>query len=264
MTDELRVEREGPIASLVLDRPEKRNAVTRTMWERIPTVLGELAGDPEARVLVVRGAGDHFCAGADISEFGERLGGEDGGRYAQLNREAEEAIAAFPKPTVAVVRGACVGGGCQIAVACDLRLADTTARFGVTPARLGIVYPAEAIERLTRLIGPSGAKWLLYTAELVGADHALRIGLVDALHDPAELDTAANDLCRVLASRSLLTQRASKEMVDAVTTSGHVPDELARFWTREVAEGGDVAEGVAAFLERREPDFPWTHPTQDR
>src|SRR5690606_28746132 len=122
----------------------------------------------------------------------------------------------FPKPTVAVIRGSCVGGGAQIAVACDLRIADTSSRFGITPARLGIVYPVGATERVVRLIGPSAAKPLLSTAEIIDADRALRIGLVDELHDPARLADRVDELTVLLTTeRSLLTQMASKEIVDA-------------------------------------------------
>jgi enoyl-CoA hydratase/carnithine racemase len=165
----------------------------------------------------------------------------------------------FPKPTIAFIRGACVGGGVQIATSCDLRIADTTARFGVTPARLGIIYPAPALARVVTLTGPSAAKHLLYSAELVTAERALRIGLIDELHEPDEAVTRLQAFVTLLAEeRSPLTQQASKEMIDAVVADGHVGDACAARWAAELAAADDPKEGVAAFLQRRAPHFTWT------
>src|SRR5262249_14297450 len=144
--------------------------------------LGELADDPSVRVLVVRGAADHFSAGADIGELAALTDPAAGAAYREANRIAEEALATFPKPSIAQVQGFCIGGGGEIAAACDLRLAEGGARFGITPARLGIVYPPFALERVVKLIGGAAAKHLLYSAELIAADRALRIGLVDEVH----------------------------------------------------------------------------------
>jgi enoyl-CoA hydratase/carnithine racemase len=243
------------VATLWLNRPAKRNAVTYEMWRAIADACQALAADPAIRLLVVRGAGEHFCAGADIGGLGEVPRAE----YEAVNGAADDALVGFPKPTIAYVTGSCVGGGTEIAVACDLRLADTTARFGITPARLGIVYPAFALERVVRLIGPSAAKHLLYTAEIVGAERALRIGLVDEVHPPDAAAGRLDELVDLLAhQRSLLTQMASKEMVDAVVGQGHVDGAVVRRWHHEVAASSDPAEGRAAFLERRPPTFTWT------
>jgi enoyl-CoA hydratase/carnithine racemase len=246
------VTRDGPVATLWLNRPAKRNAVTRAMWIALPPLLTDLAADTDVRMVVVRGADGTFSAGADVSEI--ELGPDL--HYAEVNRAAEEALVGFPKPTVAVVQGACVGGGCSIAVDCDLRIADTTARFGITPARLGIVYPPWALERVTQLLGPAAAKWLLYTGELVDTAWALRTGLIDAVHSPEALDGAVSELCATLVQRSLLTQQATKEMIAAVIHDGAVAPELAQRWTKEAQASPDAAEGVAAFLERRPPRFP--------
>jgi enoyl-CoA hydratase/carnithine racemase len=263
IVDELLVKREGPVATLWLNRPSRRNAVTRLMWAALPGLLDELAADDEVRVVVVRGAEGTFSAGADVSELGEQVdGGEsspgapDAG-YAAANQAAEQALADFPKPTVALVQGACVGGGCQIAVACDLRVADTTARFGITPARLGIVYAPSALERLVHLVGPSAAKWLLYTGDLVDVTWAQRTGLVDAVHPPEAVEGAVATLAGTLAERSLLTQRATKEMVASVLHHGSIDEVLAQRWMTEARDGPDSREGVAAFLERRPARFTW-------
>ena len=252
-SEPLVVTHDGPIATLWLNRPEKRNAVNQAMWDGIATLCAALTADPAVRVLVLRGTGDHFCAGADISE----LEGSDAS-YRRANAAAEEALAAFPKPTIAFVRGSCVGGGAEIAIACDLRLADTTARFGITPARLGIVYPAFGVERAVRLLGPSATKHLLFSAELIDTDRALRIGLVDEVHEPSDAADRLAALATLLATeRSLLTQEASKAMVDECVRTGAISAETEARWGKEVATSADPSEGVAAFFERRPPRFTW-------
>lgn len=248
---DLVVRTDGPVATLWLNRPDKRNAVTFEMWEGIADACGRLADDGDVRVLVVRGVGRHFCAGADI-------GGLDAPGYRQANAAAEDALASFPKPTLALVTGACVGGGMQIATACDLRIADETARIGVTPARLGIVYPASAVERLVALAGPAATKHLLFTAEIVDAARALRTGLVDEVHPEGEAAARVEVLTTLMAEeRSLLTQVASKEMVAEVVRQGSVSDDVSRRWSRAVAESDDAAEGARAFAEGRAPRFTW-------
>lgn len=255
---EVAVTSDGAVATLWLNRPAKRNAVTHTMWKGIAAACEALAADPHVRVLVVRGVGDHFCAGADIGE----LGTIDAAAYQAATRSADEGLAAFPKPTIAFVTGSCVGGGAEIAIACDLRLADTTARFGITPARLGIVYPSFAVERAVRLLGPSATKHLLYSAELIGTERALRIGLVDEVHEPDAALERLGGFTRLLADeRSALTQQASKQLVDAVVVDGGIDPTLARRWAAEVAASPDAAEGAAAFAERRQPRFTWVAPT---
>ncbi|MCF6525193.1 enoyl-CoA hydratase/isomerase family protein [Streptomyces sp. JJ36] len=243
----LRARSQGGVATVTIDHPAKRNAMTAEMWRALPPLLDRLAADREVRVLLLTGAGGTFCAGADISAL------RTGAAPAQeLAVAAEEALAAFPRPTVAVVRGHCVGGGCQLAAACDLRFAAEDARFGVTPARLGIVYPASSTARLVGLTGPATAKHLLFSAELIGAGRALRCGLVDEVHAEGALDDRVAEYARLLAARSQLTQAAAKEFADGRAD----PDRVA-YWHREAAAGGDTAEGVSAFLERRPPRFTW-------
>ncbi|WP_432128522.1 enoyl-CoA hydratase/isomerase family protein [Streptomyces sp. bgisy082] len=233
------------VATVVMANPAKRNAMSAGMWRSLPGVLERLAADPAVRVLVLTGEGDTFCAGADISALRE-----PGDEQQSLAVRAEEALAAFPKPTLAAVRGFCVGGGSQLAAACDLRFAEEGARFGVTPAKLGIVYPSSSTRRLTALVGPSAAKYLLFSGELIDAERALRTGLVDELHPVGELDKRVEEFCRVLVSRSLLTQAAAKEFADGrADRDAH--------WAEQARGSGDTAEGVAAFLERRPPRFTY-------
>lgn len=251
------VTREAGVATLWLNRPEKRNAVDYAMWLELAALATELGTDPSVRVLVVRGVGDHFCAGGDISGLGD-LPFEE---YTRANELADRALAEFPKPSIAFIRGACIGGGAEIAIACDLRLADASARFGITPARLGIIYPGFAVARAVQLIGESAAKHLLFTAEIIDADRALRVGLIDELLATEAAETRLAELVRVMSvERSLLTQMASKEMVDSVLAHGHVTDEVQARWEAALATSPDAAEGIAAFAERRTPTFQWAPP----
>jgi enoyl-CoA hydratase/carnithine racemase len=257
MSEPLHVTRDGHVAVLTIDRPEKRNAMTAAMWAALPGVLTDLAGDPAVRVLVVTGAGPSFCAGADISDL---LGGTDpADPMADLRRDnlaAQAALRDFPKPTLAMIRGHCIGGGVEIAAACDLRFTDPTGVFGVTPAKVGIVYTPASTKTLIDLIGPSMTKYLLFSGELLDSESALRCGLVDRVLPPEELEPEVRRFADVLASRSTLTQRATKEVVAALTAGGD-GEAAARRWYRETVAAGELAEGVAAFAERRPPRFSW-------
>ncbi|GGL78786.1 enoyl-CoA hydratase [Streptomyces fumigatiscleroticus] len=237
------------VATVVIRHPAKRNAMTAEMWRALPPLLDGLAADPAVRALVLTGEGGTFCAGADISTL--RGSPEEAQR---LSVRAEEALAAFPKPALAAVRGHCVGGGAQLAAACDLRFAEEGALFGVTPAKLGVVYAASATRRLVSLVGPATAKYLLFSGELIDAARALRTGLVDEVLPEGRLGERVAQFTRILVSRSQLTQAAAKEFADGRRDrEGH--------WAAQARGSGDTAEGVAAFLERRQPRFTWGVPT---
>jgi enoyl-CoA hydratase/carnithine racemase len=257
MSDQLAVSRDGHVAVLTIDRPEKRNAMTAQMWAALPGVLADLADDPTVRVLVVTGAGPSFCAGADISDLLSGADPED--PMADVRRDnlaAQAALRDFPKPTVAMIRGHCIGGGVEIAASCDLRFTDPTGIFGVTPAKVGIVYTPSSTRALIDLVGPAMTKYLLFSGELVDAATALRTGLVDRLVPAGDLEDEVHRFADVLASRSALSQRATKEVVAALTSGSDGEAEVAR-WYRETIATGELAEGVAAFGERRPPRFGW-------
>jgi enoyl-CoA hydratase/carnithine racemase len=252
-----------PIATLWLDRPEKQNAMSFSMWAELPAVLARAASS-SARVLELRGVGEHFCSGADISSIGAGLA-ESGSAdsYRAINEAADEALATLPLPSLAVIQGNCVGGGCQLAAACDLRIASRSARFGVTPAKLGITYPASALLRLADLIGVGATKRLLFTAELIDAPEALRLGLIDLLVDDDQLEQAASSLSATLASRSLVTQLATKRLLGSLLGPREEADVLTRYWEELARRSGDLSEGLAAFEGRRAPRFGW-HPNQEQ
>ncbi|MFF7177765.1 enoyl-CoA hydratase-related protein [Streptomyces sp. NPDC008121] len=233
------------VATVVVSNPAKRNAMTAGMWRSLPGLLAPLAADPAVRALVLTGEGGTFCAGADISTLRE-----PGDEQQSLAVRAEEALAAFPKPTLAAVRGYCVGGGSQLAAACDLRFAEEGALFGITPSKLGIVYPSSSTRRLTALVGPSAAKYLLFSGELIDTERALRTGFVDEVLPSGDLEKRVAAFTGVLVARSLLTQAAAKEFADGRT-------DRDAYWAEQARGSGDTAEGVAAFLERRAPRFTY-------
>lgn len=246
---ELLVEVAAPVATVVIHNPARRNAMTAAMWRRLPALLDQLEADPAVRALVLTGADGTFCAGADLGDLDELLDAGD----ASIAVLAEERLAAFAKPTVAAIRGACVGGGCQLAVACDLRLAADDARFGVPPARLGLVYPAPTTRRLAGLVGPSTAKALLFTAELIDAGRALRVGLVDEVLPAAALSARVGAVTAAVTAQSRLSVMAAKEIVD-----GRADDARIAWWHGQVRASGEAREGVAAATERRAARFPWS------
>jgi enoyl-CoA hydratase/carnithine racemase len=227
------------------------------MWAALPGLLADVARDEAVRVLLVTGAGPSFCAGADI---GDLLGGEDPeDPMADLRRDnlaAQAALRAFPRPTIAVVRGHCIGGGVELAASCDLRFTDPTGVFGVTPARVGVAYTPAPTRALVDLVGPATTKYLLFSGELLDAGAALRVGLVDRVVPADELDAEVRRFAGELARRSLLTQCASMVVVAALT-EGRDAEAVAARWTRETIRAGELAEGVAAFAARRAPAFPW-------
>ena len=245
----LRVEATGPVATLMIDNPGKRNAVSAEMWQQFEPLLAGLAVDNAVKVVVVRGAGQDFSAGADIADLDRILVGPGGGVMTQ----AENAIAAFPKPTIAAIDGYCVGGGWEIAGACDIRIASDRSTFGITPSRLGIVYPVSGIKRLVKIAGPAVAKYLLFSGELVPTAAALSLGLVSKVASAATFWDDVQAFATTLASRSQLSIHAMKQLIDAIDEPSVAA--LAEQWQDELSE--DRAIGVAAFLGKYPPEFTW-------
>jgi enoyl-CoA hydratase/carnithine racemase len=254
---QLAVTVEDGIATVRLTRPDKHNAVSYAMWQAVGRVMPVLAEDDGVDVVVLRGTpGGPFSAGADIAEFTTLRSDPEGARrYGVAVQAGEQALIRFPKPTVALIEGFAIGGGTQLAVACDLRVCETGSRFGVTPAKLGIIYALGSTARLVEVVGPAWARWILLTGDLLDAGTALRIGLVHELVAPGEVEGRAHALARTMASRARISQVGGKEMVArAVAGRLEEDDEVQALYARSW-ESGEYAEGVAAFLGKRAPDF---------
>jgi enoyl-CoA hydratase/carnithine racemase len=254
----IRLLRDGARATVLIDRPEKKNALDEAAWRAFPAVAAAIAADPDVAAVVVRGAGGVFSAGADIAEF-VALSSADSVRrdaFADSVRDGEEAVAHIPQPTIAAIEGVCVGGGCQIALACDIRIAAEGTRFGITPARLGIAYPVASTRRLVAAIGPSKAKDLLFTGRLIDAGEALAMGLIDRVVPPGELDREVAAIIGPIEANSRYSLFVAKRMVDAVRDGEPDVAELDRLW-RGGFSGEDLTEGSRAFLEKRKPGFTW-------
>ena len=247
----LSLTREGAVARLLIDRADKRNAFNMQMWEALPALVAEAVADPAAKVLEVRAAEPGaFCAGADIRELlaNKDDAGWRAANQAAINR-AQYELARADIPTIAFVEGDCVGGGCGIAMACDIRVATPAARFGITPAKLGLVYPLHDVKLLVDLVGPGQAKRMLYTGELLAAEEAQRIGLVEIIADSSDA------LAAQIAAASGSSARAIKGFVRRVL-DGQAADDAETLATFAAAfTGPDFAEGTAAFVERRKPEF---------
>jgi len=254
---QLRIVRDAGVVTLEMHRPERRNAISYAMWSAFGRVLPVLADDDTVDVVVLRGTpGGPFSAGADIQEFSTlRSTPESAARYGEAVEAGEQALIAFPKPTVALVQGWAVGGGTQVAVACDLRVCDTSSRFGVTPAKLGIVYALPSTARLVDTVGQSWASFFLLTGELVDAGTALRVGLVHEVHEPDAVEDRAYALAAVLASRARVSQVGAKRLLGRLAAGRREVDDEVRAVYDASLSGPEYAEGVAAFLAKRDPDF---------
>ncbi len=256
--EHLRVSVQEGVATVELTRPDKHNAISFAMWQAFARLMPMLDADDEVEVVVVRGTpGGPFSAGADIAEF-QTLRSDPAGarRYGEAVEAGEEAIVAFSKPTVALVEGFAIGGGTQVAVACDLRICGEHARFGVTPAKLGIVYALPSTARLVQTVGAAWARWILLTAELVPASTALRIGLVHEVVPDDEVAARAYQVAATVASRAQVSLRGGKAMVQRAATGRLAEDDEVLAIYQDSWASPEYAEGVAAFLAKRSPDFP--------
>lgn len=254
--NDLSVEVSDSVAVLTFNRPAKRNAMTREMWIALPALMDQMATNDRVQVVLLTGAGGQFCAGADVSEFPSAFADAGAARaYNDLVEAGRLALTHQPKPTIAVVPGLAVGAGCGLAMACDLRFAARTARFGMPPARLGAAYPFPGVRQLVDLVGPSRAKDMLYSGRLVDAEEALRIGLVDRVIPDETLVEEAHSYAGQISALSSNSHRITKRMVQSVLDGTDTEtDELRALFDGSFASD-DFLEGYGAFLEKRKPVF---------
>ena len=256
MTD-IQIDFQPPLAWITLNRPKRRNAVTSAMWQSLPRVAADLAARSDIRVALLRGAGtEAFSAGADITEMQQNLAHPERMKVMQdAVQVAQQAWADIPIPTIAVIRGACTGGGCGLALACDLRLASMDSFFSIPPARLGLIYSVADTRRLVDLVGPAFAKELLFTGRRLEADEALRIGLVNQLVEAGHLEDTATELARSIASNAQHSVKGAKLIVDAITRGSLPADSPAHRLYEQSFNTAEFTEGARAFVEKRPPKF---------
>lgn len=254
------LEKQGEIGVLVLNRPEKLNALNQEVWQGIIDLCGEVADDPDIKVLILRGSTPRaFCAGADISEFPVVHANLESATDYHDNkvRKAYDAIEFLAKPTIAMIQGICFGGGCAVAMSCDLRYADRTSRFSIPPAKLGIAYSLHETKHLTDLVGPSKAKEILMGAKVLEAEEAFINGLVTRLFDADELERETFAFAETLCNLSQFTIRGVKTTVHEINQGAVDDNEVSERLQKSAFDGPDYKEGREAFLEKRAPKFTY-------
>jgi enoyl-CoA hydratase/carnithine racemase len=259
MSDALLVEARGPIRTITINRPEQRNSLPPAEWFHLRDVLQELAADREARVVVLRGAGGRaFSSGYDINALREL---EDDGVVLSTPADPFEvalaAVVEHPLPIIAMVGGFAVGGGCTLAAGCDVRIAGASSRFGMPPAKLGLVYSATELRPFVDLIGPARTKWMFFSGRIIDAARALQYGLVDEVVPDDELESVTYALAEEIAANAPLSVQGTKLIVREMRGEAATPDAATRIAAeiQRVNRSADLAEGTRAFLEKRKPEF---------
>ena len=254
----LAARREG-VGVVTFNQPSKHNAISVDMWGGLGEILDEFAADDTLRVVVVTGAGGRaFVSGADISQFEQQRNNADAQRaYDQQTSKGREKLSRFPKPTIAMIRGYCLGGGLAIAMQTDLRIASPDSQFGIPAAKLGIGYGLEGLRNLVSLVGPANARMIMYTGERFGADEALRIGLVNRVVAAADdLENHVFELAQTIANNAPLSVAASRLTISQLLLDPQNRDSDAVHRASVACfDSDDYREGRAAFLEKRKPQF---------
>ncbi len=250
--------KQPPVGWIAINNPLRRNAITLDMWASIVEVVAAFESAPDIRVIVVTGSGRHsFASGADISEFeGQRADPEAESRYSQATGLGHAALANCSKPTIAMIRGSCVGGGLALALDCDLRIASSLSRYGIPAAQLGLGYGFPGLAALTALVGPACAKELMFTAHRFEADEALRMGLLNRVVPDGELEVVTADYVRMIAANAPMTLKAAKIGIAAALKDESERDMAAVEQAISACFASeDYKEGRNAFLEKRKPAF---------
>ncbi|PPR76761.1 MAG: Short-chain-enoyl-CoA hydratase [Alphaproteobacteria bacterium MarineAlpha2_Bin1] len=251
------LEKNGNIGWIILNQPDKRNAISKNMWELLPELLETAKNDKDIKVVVLRGAGEKiFAAGADISEFQDIHSKKDVSiRYNQIILEAEIMLTNFPKPTIAMIYGACVGGGCGLALACDLRFGDKNSKFSIPPANLGLVYSLHGTKLLIEKVGPSVAKDMLFSARFVHWEEAQNIRLLDKVFEEKDLKVKTIEYCNALSNKSSYTINSTKKIIQMILNGQTEDNNITLDLFNAAFTGDDYIEGTKAFLEKRKPNF---------
>jgi enoyl-CoA hydratase/carnithine racemase len=249
------VTKRNSVGVVSLNRPQVRNAMTLAMWRELAGIFSSLAKDESVRAVVLATSGKDFCVGADVSEFGlVRKDREQSAAYEVSVDECSAAIADLPKPVIAAVSGYCLGGGCHLALACDFRFADNTAKFGIPAANLSIVYGVKSVKRLLGLVGVANAKRILYSAERCDAARSQSIGLADEICDDALASAVA--FADALASKAPLSIAGAKYMLNGLSLGdGALDVAYAQRLIDQAADSDDFREGTRAFADKRTPQF---------
>src|ERR1700675_4822165 len=246
------------VGVITFNNAEKRNAMSLDMWEGLGHALVELRDDPDVRVVILVGAGDKaFVSGADISQFEKnRHNAEASEEYAKRSAAQRALLADYPKPIIACIRGFCLGGGMQVAMAADIRIASENSQFGIPAAKLGIAYGYDGPKHLVSLVGPSWARLLMYTGMPIDSAEALRIGLVDRVVPDAELWNATSEIARAISGNAPLAIKAAKITIAQVLKDPDKRDmdAINKIGT-DCMDSGDFREGPRAFMEKRKPQF---------
>lgn len=257
MSDPIRTARDGNIATITLNNPEKRNALTMRAWSRLASALASVSIDKTLRCVVIRGAGDKaFAAGADISEFPDvRANAEQAAEYGKATALALDALVDCLHPTIALIQGACTGGGLEIAAACDIRVAGRSSKFGAPINRIGHPFAYPEMEPVLRAVGRANVLDLLLTGRIIDADEALRMGLVTQVAADEAVEATAYGLARRMAEAAPMSMRYTKKFVNRLTSNPAplTAEELAESYAP--CDSEDYAEGVRAFLAKEKPAF---------
>src|SRR6202035_4171685 len=246
------------VGVVTFNNPEKRNAMSLDMWEGLGQALTELRDDPEVRVVILVGAGDKaFVSGADISQFEKsRHNAEASEAYSKKSAAQRALLADYPKPIIACIRGFCLGGGMQVAMSADIRIASDNSQFGIPAAKLGIAYGYDGLKNLVSLVGPSWARLIMYTGMKIDSAEAVRIGLVDRVVPDADLWNATMEIARTISGNAPLAIQAAKVTIAQVLKD---PDQRDMDAIRDVGtacmDSEDFREGRRAFMEKRKPKF---------
>ena len=257
MSELIEATRDGEIVTITLNNPVKRNALSMQAWAQLTYILEEISADDTVRCIVIRGAGDKaFAAGADISEFSKvRANAEQAAEYGKATALALDTLANCLHPTIALIQGACTGGGLEIAAACDIRIANESSKFGVPINRLGFPFAYPELEPVMKVVGRANVLDLLLSGRIIGADEALRMGLVTQLVADKAVVKAAYDLAGRMVAAAPLSMRYTKKFVNRLTNNPAQlsAEELAESYA--LCDSEDYAEGVRAFLAKEKPAF---------